>query len=86
MAPNDKSNFLPSSAHIFGIAVVNGAASVPDKPRTVLIEAAFWNGQEPVLGLFRYYNAGPAIVFEHNQKCYIHSTVSFTVTHSISYA
>ena len=49
--PN-KTNYLPSSAHIFGIAVVCGAAIPPDKLQTVFLEAGFWNGQDPVLGLF----------------------------------
>ena len=80
MAPHDnKGGYLPSSAHIFGIAIVTSAVSVPDKPRTVLLEVGFWNGQNPVLGLFRYYNAPPGIPFEHGQKCFIHSTVSPTL-------
>lgn len=82
---NNKSSYLPSSTHIFGITVVNSAVSVPDKPQTVLIEAAFWNRQELVLSLFRYYNAAPGILFEPNEKCFIHSTVGFTVICSISY-
>ena len=48
----DKTNYLPSSAHIFGIAVVHSATIPPDKPRTVFLEASFWNGQDPILGLF----------------------------------
>jgi len=74
-----KVNYLPSSTHIFGIAVVNDATSVPERPRTVLLKAAFWTGGEPMLGLFRYFNTAPGISFERNQRFFIHSTVSSTL-------
>ena len=83
MAPsNGKTDFLPSSAHICGIVLVQGATSIPEKPRSVLLEAAFYNGDEPVLGLFRYYNKD-GIPFEPNQRCFVHSSVSLTTMHSI---
>jgi hypothetical protein len=84
MAPN-VGNPLPSSAHIFGIALVSSAAAIPDKPRTVLIEALFWNGHNPILGLFRYYN-GPGITFEAEERYFIHSTVSSTAAPPVSSA
>jgi hypothetical protein len=85
MAPiPDKPNYLPSTAHIFGIGVLQVAITPPDKPRTVFLEAGFWTGQEPVLGLFRYYNDA-GIVFERNQKYIIYSTVSFLIVHSVSH-
>ena len=54
MAPGNpnKTSYLPSSAHISGIAVINNAVTLADKPYTVFLEASFWNGQEPILGLF----------------------------------
>jgi len=78
MAPNVE--YLASSAHIFGVAIVTGVSSLPDKPRTLLIEAAFWNGGVPILGLFRYFNGVPGIAFQEQEKYFIHSTVSFGVT------
>ena len=69
-------NYISSSAHIFGIAVVNGATHAPSKPRTVILEAAFWNGDSPVLGLFRFFNEAPGIAFAHNERYLIYSTVS----------
>lgn len=78
MAPNNTNNdYLPSSAHIFGIGIVIDVSSIPDKPRTVLISAAFYTGEGPVLGLFRYYNGIPGIAFEPHEKYFIHSTVCF---------
>jgi hypothetical protein len=38
-----------------------------------------------VLGLFRYFNGSPGITFERNQKYFVHSTVNFTITRSVSY-
>jgi hypothetical protein len=71
-----KTSYSPASAHICGIALLHGVSSVPGKPHTVLLEAAFWNGQEPILGLFRYYN-GAGIVFEAKEKYFICSSVRF---------
>lgn len=86
MAPgNGKSDFLPSSAHIYGIVVVQGVSPIPKKPRSVLLEAAFWTGQLPVLGVFRYYN-GDGIVFKQHQRYFIQSSVSFTIALFISCA
>jgi len=83
--PGDKPNYLPSSAHVFGIAVMNGAVgALPDKPRTIFLEAGFWTGaQLPILGLFRYYN-NTKITFVRGEKYFIHSTVSFAIACSIS--
>lgn len=72
-----KSSQLPASAHICGIAIVNGFSSVEGKPLTVLLEAAFWNEQEPILGLFRYFNGSPGITFESKERYFICATVRF---------
>ena len=48
---------------------------IPEKPRSVLLEAAFWSGQGSVLGIFRYYNKD-GFNFERKQRYFIHSTVS----------
>ena len=65
----------PASAHICGVALLNGVSSVQGKPRTILLEATFWNGQEPILGLFRYFNGSPGIEFEVGEKYFICSSV-----------
>jgi len=78
-------DFLSSSAHIFGIAQLSSVVSVPDKPWTVILEAGFWNGENPVLGIFRYHNGStPPINFQPGESYFIHSTVSFSLASSVS--
>lgn len=77
-----KPDYLPSSAHIYGIAVIVGVTTAAEKPRTVFLEAGFWNGDNTILGLFRYFNEN-ALAFQPKQKCFIHSTVSFVGTPSM---
>jgi len=78
-------DFLSSSAHIFGIAQLSGIVSVPDKPRTVILEAGFWNRENPVLGIFQYYNSSPPpINFQPGESYFIHSPVSFSLASSVS--
>lgn len=69
-----KSLYQPASAHICGIALLLGVSSVPGKPCTALLKAAFWNGDEPVVCLLRYFNEGAA-VFEPDEKYFICATV-----------
>ena len=83
MASND--SFGPSSAHIYGIAIIDGVAAIPEKPRSLLLEAAFWNGDEPLLGLFRYYNANNTS-FEPKQRYFVCASVGLPLASSFSHA
>ena len=72
-----KSSYPPASAHICGIAILNGVSSVQAKPRTVLLEVVFWTGKEPIIGLFQYFNGMPEIVFQPGERYHICATVRF---------